>query len=335
MRLADKRPDSVVIIGAGIAGLACAKMLNKHSIANQLFEKSFNAGGRMSTRINAQWHCDHGAQYFTAQDLGFISETARWQHAGVIDLWQPRLRVFEGDPVVQKDASATVTKRFVGVPSMRALGNHLAKNITVHFGSTIDELRRSQFGWQVHSKEHGWSEARADAVVLAMPAPQSLALLAATESALSAKVARFTMRPTWALMLRLPQDFDPGFDAAFVNTGALRWMAKDSSKPGRAPSNTWLLHANTQWSEDNIERPLQEVSDILQAEFKALTGGVPVEGSLHLWRYAEAASPSDNMCFWDADIAIGVCGDWLADGKVEGAWKSGSALAREILRGQV
>jgi len=42
-------------------------------------------------------------------------------------------------------------------------------------------------------------------------------------------------------------------------------------------------------------------------------------------------SALDGGCAWDAAQALGVCGDWANGGRVEGAWLSGSALARRVL----
>jgi predicted NAD/FAD-dependent oxidoreductase len=35
---------------------------------------------------------------------------------------------------------------------------------------------------------------------------------------------------------------------------------------------------------------------------------------------------------WRPDIGLGLCGDWLNGGKVEGAWLGGRALAERVLR---
>jgi hypothetical protein len=35
---------------------------------------------------------------------------------------------------------------------------------------------------------------------------------------------------------------------------------------------------------------------------------------------------------WEPDVGLGLCGDWLNGGKVEGAWLSGSALAQQMLQ---
>ena len=34
---------------------------------------------------------------------------------------------------------------------------------------------------------------------------------------------------------------------------------------------------------------------------------------------------------WDAGAGVGLCGDWVNGGRVEGAWLSGHALAQRVL----
>ena len=90
-------PLHYAVIGAGIAGLSCARALAASGVHVTVFDKSRGSGGRMSTRRGEGWACDHGAQYFTARDPLFQAELARWQAAGVAARWQPRLTVFDAD----------------------------------------------------------------------------------------------------------------------------------------------------------------------------------------------------------------------------------------------
>ena len=65
--------------------------------------------------------------------------------------------------------------------------------------------------------------------------------------------------------------------------------------------------------------------------FAQLGGPVPQAWSAHRWRYADTEPPLQLGCLWDADTGIGLCGDWLNGGKVEGAWLSGRALGRRVI----
>lgn len=61
----------VAVIGAGIAGISCARVLRDAGHAVRVFDKSRGIGGRMATRRGESSSYDHGAQYFTARDPGF------------------------------------------------------------------------------------------------------------------------------------------------------------------------------------------------------------------------------------------------------------------------
>jgi predicted NAD/FAD-dependent oxidoreductase len=62
-----------------------------------------------------------------------------------------------------------------------------------------------------------------------------------------------------------------------------------------------------------------------------LNGPAPDAWTAHRWRYAQPQPALSLGCTWDADITLGLCGDWLNGGKVEGAWLSGRALALRYL----
>jgi phytoene dehydrogenase-like protein len=52
----------VVIIGAGLAGLSCARVLHEHGIGFTLLEKTDRPGGRIKTDLVAGYLLDHGFQ---------------------------------------------------------------------------------------------------------------------------------------------------------------------------------------------------------------------------------------------------------------------------------
>ena len=51
----------LAVIGAGIAGLSWAVVLQEAGLNVSLLEKSGGPSGRMSTRRGQDWQCDHGA----------------------------------------------------------------------------------------------------------------------------------------------------------------------------------------------------------------------------------------------------------------------------------
>lgn len=328
-----KPASSIAVIGAGLAGLSCAQALQAAGHDVIVFEKSRGAAGRMSTKRGASeqgegWQCDTGAQYFTARSPEFQDEVQRWLAAGVAAEWQPQLKVF-GEP-----ASALTGKppaqRYVGTPRMTAPARHLAESVQVRTQTTVQSLRRDGSVWRLRSAEHDWLAESFDAVVLAVPAPQAVPLLQPVHPEFCSLAASVRMRGSWALMLRYASRLDLGFNAAFVNTGPLRWVAENSHKPGRNGQHCWLLHADAEWSDAHIEDSADAVASALLSAFAELGGPAPEAWSAHRWRYADTEQPLQQGAVWSSADRLGLCGDWLHGGKIEGAWLSGQRLATKM-----
>jgi predicted NAD/FAD-dependent oxidoreductase len=140
------------------------------------------------------------------------------------------------------------------------------------------------------------------------------------------------MRGCWALMLRFAAPVAVSFDAAFVNDGPLRWIARNGSKPARDGPETWLLHATAEWSETHLEQDADGVAAELLEAFARLGAPAPQAFTAHRWRYADTEPPLAVGCEWDAALGLGLCGDWLNGGSVENAWHSGRRLAHRVAR---
>ncbi len=326
MNMSDQH---VAVIGAGMAGLVLARDLVSSGASVSVFDKSRGVGGRMSTRRGEGWTCDHGAQYFTARSAEFRTEVTNWQTAGVVALWQPRLRVFEQCSV--RDGRVEFP-RFVGTPAMTAPARLIAEGLNVRLQSAIAGIEPEGQGFRLRTAEGVVLEECFDSVALAVPAPQVVPLLEALSPDMAALAAAARMQACWAVMLTLAQRPDIDFDAAFVNQGPLSWVARNGSKPERNGGETWLLHASPDWSEANLEASPEAVThELLEAFVKLGAKVVPEASSTHRWRYAFTESAVAGGCVWDPVRRIGLCGDWLNGGRVEGAWLSGRALARQML----
>lgn len=344
----------IAVIGAGIAGLACAELLAQAGQQVHVFDKSRGPAGRMSTKrgedgVDAQgagtvWQCDQGAQYFTARDADFHAQVQRWVQGGAAALWPGRIGSYSTSHSASGFVpSSTPLARYVGTPRMTAPAHHLMHTLgelsapatpaQFHLQTTLQGLAAHGGAWKLDTLEAGVLPQSYRAVLLAMPAPQAVALLNPVAPDGAALAASATMRGCWAVMLRCSVAVNLPFDGAFIDADPLSWIARDSSKPGRTGLETWLLHASAEWSEAHIEDDAAKVCAALLQAFAALGGPDPgsVQATAHRWRYADSAPALTAGCWWSADARLGACGDWLNGGKVEGAWLSGRALARSAL----
>ena len=331
----------VAVVGAGVSGLACARVLQDAGYEVTVFDKGRAAGGRACSRRRESTQFDHGAQYFTVKDDRFRTYADAWVEAGVVAPWDARIAAVEGETVEEKGTPPFL----VGVPAMNALPKHLAADLKVHSGRRVRELRRDGDQWELRLDD-GEAAGGFGAVVVTAPAPQTAALLDG-HGELSAAVLKAKHRACWAALVEYPTDPNLPFDGAFLNDDTLpdgspnplSWAAREGSKPKRPGGPAaWTLHADPDWSEAHVDRDPTDVLPELTAAFAAIvtrsTGKTlpdPAAATAHRWRYAYVAEPAlkpgDGECLYDAALNLGAAGDWCVGGRVEGAFLSGVALA--------
>jgi len=341
----------VAVVGGGLAGLTVAGALAEAGHVLTVFDKGRGPGGRLATRRAEALTFDHGAQYFTADDPAFQVEVARWCAAGVVARWEGRLAVLDGStdgagPHRLRDLapSGARAERFVGVPGMSALARQLAAELTRHgtnvagpggaaaevrVGIRVVSVLADGDRWRLIDDSHA-DLGSFDAVLVTTPPSQAEPLVAAS-GALAAVARAVDMDPCWAVMLAFDTPLDVPFDGAFVNGGPLSWVARDSSKPGRPAGDRWVLHMGPRWSRVHVEDSPEAVVEAARGALAEALGEprlpVHVHATAHRWRFAAAAPPREDVALFDPALGLGLAGDWLAGSKVQGAWRSGRALA--------
>jgi predicted NAD/FAD-dependent oxidoreductase len=319
----------IAVVGAGVAGLSAARRLASAGAPVVVFEKARGAGGRAATRRADGLAFDHGAQYFTSRDPGFGRLVREWAEAGLVAEWTGRIGVLEAGAVRPVPPG---TKRWVGVPGMSALARALAPGLDLRFGTRVEEVRRDAGRWQLLS-DGGADLGRFDGVVVAVPAPQAVPLLA-HEPSLAEAAALARMRPCWAALVAFDSVLDLPVDGAFLPGPALAWAARNGAKPGRPPGETWVLHAAPAWSESRLEEAPEAVLKSLLAAFGAEAGRpMPAvrHAVAHRWRFALPEPALDAPFLFDRARGLGAAGDWCGGPRIEGAFLSGLRLAEAML----
>ena len=307
----------VGIVGAGLAGLACAQDLVAGGHEVTLLDKGRGPGGRMSTRrMEGDWAFDHGAPWFLAQDDGFRAALAGWAQAGIVAPW-PEAR---GD-------------LWVGVPGMNALVGHLARQQQAEFGVQVTALARNGQGWMIHAGQRVLGPF--DAVVLAIPAEQAALLAGLYDFAMGRAAAQVASLPCWTGLF----GFGEAIEAPDVirDCGGVHVALRNGAKPGRGAKEAWVVHASPAWSQSHLEMDKEAVAPLLLAELAQGLGRdlpEPVVAVAHRWRFAMPRAGHEGVAgqaLWNAGLGLGACGDWLAGSGVEAAWLSGRALAGRMI----
>lgn len=305
----------VAIVGAGIAGLACAESLREGGADVVVFDKGRRPGGRLSTLRLDHGTWDFGAQFVAPGSAAFAAKLAAWVEAGVLAQWP-------GGP---PDA-------LVGVPAMASLIEIEAARLPVQFSVQVQSLQRGSQGWSLLciGAVHG----PFDAAVLAIPAEQAAPLLSLHDLTLAREAAAIRSHPCWTVMAAFDAPLR-GLADVVQCAGPIAWAARNNSKPGRPPRECWVLQADAAWSQQHLEAEADWVANELLRRFCAETGltdGLqPTFLKAHRWRFA-LPHAGHGVPHWNGNLKLGACGDWCAAPHIAGAWQSGAELAEQILR---
>jgi hypothetical protein len=322
---------SALVVGAGVAGLACATELARAGVAVILLEKSRRPGGRVATRRVEGVAFNHGAQFASAHGPDFAALLAELETAGRAAPWLAaggRISFIPGMsalPAAMAERAQSLGARFL-------TDRHAAFLHKGEAGWSVRHLQASDIRPGATTDEGGDLSAPVDAVLIALPGHQAASLLATVAHPFATIAAGAVMAPCWAVMARFPSPV-AGDDVRKSADGIIAWAAREGSRPGsNLTADAWMLHASAAWSRENLELTAEQAADAIIAAFRAETGAPTPDLLLaHRWRYALVETPAGRPCLWDAAAGLGACGDWCLGGRVEAAFDSGTALARAAL----
>ena len=345
----------MAVIGAGIAGMACARTLAQAGHTVTVFEKSRGAGGRMSTKSTEFGDFDHGAQYFTVRDARF--EKALAINPQGVRRWSANtVRILDEAGRVVASSLPPKEAHWVATPGMNALVRQWAKPLQdqghVHFETQVTRIQTDVLSpkrWQLQTEGPGALtsvHSGFDAVLMAVPSVQAHALLLSSQITkpsagdMLGEIAKVSVAPCWTLMLAFPQAAQPAlahlgpqWNAARSTHHRIAWLARESSKPGRGAIERWTVQASPDWSQRHLEDDAERVKAKLLKAFTEVTGirAQPPYAEVHRWRYAQTTEPLGKSHLWDAKLGIGACGDWCLGHRVEDGFVSGLEMALAAL----
>ncbi len=316
----------VLVVGAGIAGLACARALRQEGVAVRVVDRGRRPGGRMSGRTLHGRVVDLGASYFTAPEgSGFAAVVAEWERKGLAHPWTDTVAVLAAGEIA---GQSTGPVRYAAAHGLRSL----AVDLAAEPGPAVEvELEREL---EALGSDGAADGIRYDTVVLAMPEPQAARLLPPS-SALAAHLDTHSWEPVIAVALGFAERGWPAeLHGAFVNDSPiLTFLADDGDRRGDG-APVVVAHSTAEFARAHLERPVDAV-DAVEAEVRALLGidpGIRTDWShAHRWTFARATTTHPEP--FALQDGVGICGDaWGGRSSVATAWASGDALGRAIAR---
>jgi predicted NAD/FAD-dependent oxidoreductase len=285
---------TVVVVGAGIAGLACARELVGAGVPARVVERAARVGGRLASEfLDGRW-VDTGAAYLTADDPAFLGRLQTWRIDGLARPWTDTFRGQHGP----------ATLRWAAPGGLRSLAVDLAKGLDITLNTVISELPDGA------------------AVVLAMPGAEALKIAGLTASSEQA------WSPAITAVLAYGERFWVDFRGMFVNDHpVLATICDDGDRRGdHAPvlvAHSTAAFAREHAGDDPRDEMAKAVGEVLGI------AAAPASVTIRHWPYAQPR-PVHGQFAREGNVYL--CGDAFGRPRVQTAWLSGRAVARDILQ---
>ena len=313
----------VIVVGAGICGVTCARELAAAEIPYRLLDRGRRIGGRMAVRTVEDRAVDLGASYFTAHDPLFADQVESWTSRGLARAWTDTFRIATPDGL---QGTKTGPVRYAAAGGLRALVEDLAAGLSVENPVEVLDVTVGGSGPLVDG-------AVASAVVLAMPDPQALDLVADDLVAERKVLGELTWEPVLALAACWPERIWPDLDGVFVNDSpVLTFVADDGARRGDG-APVLVAHAHPVFSARHLDEP-EDAAPAMLAELTAVLGlgAAPSWQLVKRWGVTKPLAGRDEPYFLGV-ADVGLAGDgWHGGPRIEAAYLSGRALGVELVR---
>lgn len=314
----------ILIVGAGLAGLAAAHELASHK-GHQVTVAEMNdkVGGRLATRRLGDGVYDDGAQFFTVRTPDFQERTQDWINRGVAVEWCRGFAEEDGHP------------RYRGRNGMVSLAEDLARGVLIRSAAEVVAIALESRKWAVRLRD---GEAIvADAMILTAPGERSLNLLrqgnAVFDSSDLATIESVKFDSCISLGVSLDGPSNVPYPGGVqLSDGPVRWVADNHQKGISPDAHVLTVHAAPDFSRAHLDDSDELVVSLLFEAVERFLGSTVVETHISRWSYSQPVSVREERCLViSRKPPLVLAGDAFGGPRVEGAYMSGLAAARAVL----
>ena len=317
--------NKITIIGSGFSSAVLSKNLKEKNVL--IFDKSRGPGGRSSTRrVEHVGVFDHGLQFICPKKKEF--KLFLKQHlTSFVKEWDGEFILFEENKKIEK-------KKYIG----KSGNNDFVKKLissNVHYQKELLSIEKKDKKWLLEFNDN--SKQECEKLILTIPLEQCKKIILPLN--LDLKVIG-SMEPNLTAMIAFDKSLGISANGyRFEKNFILGWAANESSKI-RSENNTnlelWTLQSSLFFAQKKFQdyrSNKEEVINLMVGEFLNLfniKNTKIVHKDIHGWLYAFKKENFSHKFYWNEEINLGICGDWMCGSKAEDAWSSASALSDQI-----
>jgi predicted NAD/FAD-dependent oxidoreductase len=322
----------VLILGAGMAGLAAARVCQEKGLSVQIIDKGRGVGGRVATRRlgprdtpTGRW--DHGAQFVTLRSPALLKKLEEWNTLHLLEPWMPA-------------HSEPDRMRLCPREGMNAFAKALSAGILISNSERIVELRKKE---GITAISESGAEFTGKACICTLPAPQLLDLLNASPLTVSETILGQLSGILYTRTLSLLAELDgpsgipePGYWKP--QSGILDSLI-DHHQKGISQAYTVTAHATPEFSLEWYDRDRNAAASVLRAAVSEKIASPISSVQIHGWKFSSALRRVPAPCL-QLSKQLFASGDGFEAGdetvsaqvpaRIESALLSGIAAARAL-----
>lgn len=338
----------IVVMGAGMAGLTCARHLQAAGHEVVVLDKSRGVGGRVATRRLVGAIADHGARSLEIQGSLTQSLIQALQQQGILQIWTDQEQRFTSAGIMSSPAPHP---QFCAPEGMTAIAKFLAQGLEVRRSQRVVAIApKSDQTWQltlVDDTTQTGTALSAERLILAIPAPQAVALLAPLADTLLGEFWRslqsITFDPCLTAIATYSTECQPELESLPWRSlhidhadARFRWIGMDSSKRLSPSPPVCVVHSTANFAERHLEADdLGAIGRLMleqAAEWLLPWLREPEQLQVHRWRYAFPRTVLSSPFLAIAEpIPLCCVGDWCLGQTIEAAMQSGLAAAQWLV----
>jgi predicted NAD/FAD-dependent oxidoreductase len=335
-----------LIVGAGVAGLACARQLHEVGRRVAVLEKSRGVGGRCATRRVDGQPVDHGPAFIHGSDPGFLDCLDRLGADVLLEGWPSRVRG-DGRPCLPR--AFQPGERCVALrPGLSAFPKSLAEGLEVRLGTRVSAARPANGSWEID--DDSGEQHRAAELILTLPVQQTLSFLEDLRGlsreldGIVALLATMSSMPCLTVLAGYELgEAELDWEMLYPErSGVLHLVSHDSSKRESPVSTVLVYQGLPGWSRKKLDVPPErwtaEILEEARTEIREWAAR-PLWTQSHRWRYARAGTGNELtrplLVTLPGGARLGIAGEVCGPGGgVQAAWSSGVKLAGRLTEGK-
>ncbi len=338
--MTDSGLFDVCVIGAGIAGIVCAKELENQGLKVVILDKSRGVGGRVATRRLHNTQVNHGAPYLEVQGKFTQELIIELLEHQIIQPWPGTM--YELDSLGELKLLPTA-ERYIADEGMTAIPKYMAKGLDIRFSCLVTTVKPTlKQTWQVISTD---LVIEAKALIIAIPAPQIVGILEASSIPdlpvdYLNQLRAIQFEPDLTVMAGYSNSFSNLTWQTFKVTAKtdLARISLQSSLIEGSLQTVLVLHSTSALAKTYLDTDYSALrragESLLQTATELLS--IPLSSpnwlEIQRWRYAFPAVPLGTPYLeTTCPLPLICCGDWSGNNLLESALYSGNQAAKKLL----